>query len=87
MLSEFEERGLYQVVLTDARAEGDEYLLYPHEAGGLSDPLFVSGEFRGLRSATKDSVLGTCDLSRKVDQSFSADDVGCGFILSEELHR
>ena len=56
VLSEFEECRLYQVVLMDARAEGDEYLLYPHEAGILSDPLFMSRVFRGLRSATRDSV-------------------------------
>ena len=29
-----------------------------------------SREFRGLRSATKDAVLGTCDLLKKVDQNF-----------------
>ena len=40
----------------DARAGNIEYLLFSDEAGGLSDPLFVSGEFRRLRTATRDSV-------------------------------
>jgi hypothetical protein len=35
--------------------------------------------FRGLRSATKDAVLGTCDLLKKVDQNFEADNVQLGF--------
>ena len=41
-------------------------------------------EFRGLRSATKDAVLGTCDLFQKVDQNFLADSVLCRFLLLEE---
>ena len=37
----------------DARVGGGEYLLYLQEAGGWSDPLFVSGVFRRLRAATR----------------------------------
>lgn len=45
-----------------------------------ANPCLISREFRGLRSATKDALLGTCDLSRKVDQSFSADKVKLKFM-------
>ena len=33
----------------------------------------MSREFRGLRSATKGSALGTCDLLKKVDQNFPSE--------------
>jgi len=55
-----------------AGAGSGEYLLFSDEAGGLSDPLFMSREFRGLRSATQGSALRTRDLLKKVDQNFSA---------------
>jgi hypothetical protein len=64
--------------------ENTSFIQMKLNGGGHSvtsgDPLFVSRVFRPLRWSTKDAVLGTCDLLKKVDQNFSADNVQLGFM-------